>query len=134
MEQNKSIIIIEDDPFTQQFYKYLFAKTNYKTEIFEEGDRLADMLENEVVNLVIMDINLKNTYLKDKKVDGIFLSKYIKNNDKTAGIPVLLVTAYQKTPSANNYFDDSLADDYIVKPIVDYNDLLDKVKSLIEKN
>lgn len=134
MESNKSIVIIEDDPFTQQFYKYLFSKTTYNTLIFEEGDRLAEMLENEAIHLIIMDINLKNTYLKGEKVDGIILSKYIKNNDKTSKIPVLLVTAYQNNPSANNYFDDSRADDYIIKPIVDYNELLVKVKFLVERN
>lgn len=127
----KKIIIVEDDPFTQEFYKYLFSKTKYQTTTLEDGDELIRKLEEEPVNLVIMDINLKNTYMNGNKVDGVMLSRYIKQNEMHSKIPVLLVTAYQKGMGTNNYFEESLADDYIVKPIVDYNELLSKVNNLI---
>lgn len=129
MEQK--IIIVEDDPFTQEFYKYLFSKTKFATTTIEDGDELMRRLEEDSINLVIMDINLKNTYMNGNKVDGVMLSRYIKQKEQHSKIPILLVTAYQKGIGANNYFEESLADDYIVKPIVDYNDLLNKVNKLI---
>ncbi|MGE5399243.1 MAG: response regulator [Ignavibacteriales bacterium] len=129
MEQN--IIIVEDDPFTQEFYKYLFSKTKYKTSTIEDGDKLIEKINEDNTNLIIMDINLKNTYMNGEKVDGVILSKFIKQNEKFSKIPILLVTAYQKNIGPNNYFEESLADDYIVKPIIDYNDLLNKVNKLI---
>ncbi|MGE5680005.1 MAG: two-component system response regulator [Bacillota bacterium] len=131
---DKKIIIVEDDPFTQEFYKYLFSKTQYKTITMEDGDKLMEILHTENAGLVIMDINLKNTYMNGEKVDGVILSKHIKNSENLSKIPVLLVTAYQKNIGPNNYFEDSLADDYIVKPILDYNELLNKVNNLISKN
>lgn len=131
---DKKIIIVEDDPFTQEFYKYLFSKTQYKTITMEDGDKLMEILHTENAGLVIMDINLKNTYMNGEKVDGVILSKHIKNSENLSKIPVLLVTAYQKNIGPNNYFEESLADDYIVKPILDYNDLLKKVNSLISEN
>lgn len=127
----KKIIIVEDDPFTQEFYKYLFSKTKYSTVTMEDGDKLIEKLGEENVNLIIMDINLKNTYMNGEKVDGVILSKFIKNNEKFANIPILLVTAYQKGIGQNNFLEESRADDYIVKPIVDYNELLNKVNNLI---
>lgn len=127
----KKIIIVEDDPFTQEFYKYLFSKTKYNTTTLEDGDELIRILDQDPINLVIMDINLKNTYMNGNKVDGVILSRYIKQNQKHSKIPILLVTAYQKGMGTNNYFEESLADDYIVKPIVDYNELLTKVNNLM---
>jgi len=127
----KKIIIVEDDPFTQQFYKYLFSKTKYQTTTIEDGDELIKVLDEDSIGLVIMDINLKNSYMNGEKVDGVMLSRCIKQNNNHSTIPILLVTAYQKGMGTNNYFEESLADDYIVKPIVDYNELLNKVNNLI---
>lgn len=127
----KKIIIVEDDPFTQQFYKYLFSKTKYQTTTLEDGDELMRQLAENSISLVIMDINLKNSYMNGEKVDGVMLSRYIKLHKVHSKIPILLVTAYQKQMGTNNYFEESLADDYIVKPIVDYNELLNKVNNLL---
>ncbi|MCU7497463.1 MAG: response regulator [Ignavibacteria bacterium] len=127
----KNIIIVEDDPFTQEFYKYLFSKTKYQTTTIEDGDLLIEKIGENNTSLIIMDINLKNTYMKGEKVDGVMLSRFIKQNEQFSAIPILLVTAYQKNVGPNNYFEESLADDYIVKPIIDYNDLLNKVNKLI---
>lgn len=128
---DRKIIIVEDDPFTQQFYKYLFSKTKYVTTTLEDGDELMSLLGEESISLIIMDINLKNSYMNGEKVDGVMLSRHIKLNEAHSKIPILLVTAYQKQLGTNNYFEESLADDYIVKPIVDYNELLNKVNKLI---
>lgn len=131
---DKNIIIVEDDPFTQEFYKYLFAKTNYKISIIEDGNKVIDKLGLNDTCMIIMDINLKNSYMDGKKIDGVSLSKCIKQMEKFSKIPILLVTAYQKNIGTNNFLVDSLADDYIVKPIVDYNDLIKKVNKLVENN
>lgn len=130
MDTQKNIVIVEDDPFTQEFYKYLFSKAKKSIIIIEDGDQLLERLAADNIGLVIMDINLKNTYLNGQKADGVLLSRTIKQNENFSKIPILLVTAYQKNAGPNNYFEESLADDYIVKPIIDYNDLLNKVNIL----
>lgn len=128
-----TILIIEDDPFTQQFYQFLFSKFGYKLLLTEDGDAILNILEDNDVSLIIMDINLKNTYFNTEKVDGVFLSKKIKKEPKFSSIPIILVTAYQKKAGDSNYIDESCADDYIVKPVTDYNELINKVKKLIQK-
>ena len=125
--------MIEDDTFSKEYYKYILARKGFEPLVFEEGDKLFEVLESEKVDLVIMDINLKNTYLGDRKVDGIYLSKMIKENYKYKKIPVLLVTAYSLSADGPEFFEDSLADDYITKPIVDYRILLDKINLLIDR-
>lgn len=129
----KKLLIVEDDPFTQQFYDYLFSKTDYEIIQTEDGDEIRRVLENEEIALVILDINLKNTSWDGKKVDGVNISKFLKDSEDTAEIPILLVTAYQKKVGNNNLFLNSKADDYIIKPITDFNALLDKINKLVGK-
>jgi len=126
------ILIMEDDPFTQQFYSYLFRRTSYEIKVTDNGDEFLTILEERPVSLIILDINLKNTYLNDEKVDGVMLSQLVKNNKKHEHIPVLLVTAYQNKMNGRDLLSESLANDYILKPITDFNDLLNKIHKLTE--
>jgi DNA-binding response OmpR family regulator len=128
---NHKIIIVEDDYFSQQFYDYVLRKAGYCIEILENADRLMQIIAGEKVSLVIMDINLKNTYLQERKVDGYYLTKYIK--EKYSFVPVLLVTAHSPSVKGEDFFAECSADDYIIKPIIDIKYFLSKVSSLIEQ-
>ncbi len=125
------ILIMEDDPFTQQFYSYLFRRTAFEIKVTDNGDEFFQALSEREVALVILDINLKNTYLNDEKVDGVLISQMVKNNEEHANIPVLLVTAYQNKVNGRDLLLESKADDYILKPITDFNELLNKITKLV---
>jgi CheY-like chemotaxis protein len=128
------IIVVEDDQFSQHFYSYLLNKAGYTPVIMEDGDKIIDTLSSDNIKLIIMDINLKNTYFKGEKVNGIFLSKFIKQDNMLSSVPILLVSAYSPMlKDENDFFTESLADDFITKPIVDFNCLLNKVKALIKE-
>ncbi|MGA9295176.1 MAG: response regulator [Ignavibacteriaceae bacterium] len=127
-----NIIVVEDDPFSQEFYRYLLKREGYIPLIIEEGDLLFKQLQRESISLIIMDINLKNTYLNNEKVDGVILSRMIKENPAYSNVPVLLVTAYSLATDGPGFFKESLAEDYITKPILDYNLFLQKINNLVE--
>lgn len=128
----KNILIIEDDPFTIDFYVFIFKKAGFNPIIQEDGDKIIDILASQNINLIIMDINLKNTYLMGNKIDGIRLSSYIKQKDGIMHPPVLLVTAYSPSIKEGNFLKESLAEDFITKPIIDLNLLVNKINELIE--
>ncbi len=131
---DKKIIIVEDDPFSQDFYKFVFSKAGFEPAIMEDGDVILETLKQGGISLVIMDINLKNTYLKGEKTDGMKLSKVIKQDKDISRVPILLVTAYTANNIGKNFFEESLAEDYITKPILDFNLLINKVNKLIAEN
>ena len=130
---NGKIIIVEDDPFSQEFYLLLFEKRGYDCVVEEDGDKLIKDIQNENVDLIIMDINLRNTYFEGEKIDGVQLSRIIKQNEKLKSIPILLITAYSDSIVENKYFEESMAEDYIIKPITDFNKLINKVEGLKKK-
>jgi len=130
----KHIIVLEDDTFLKEFYNLVFRKLAAKITILEDGDKFYNILQTESVSLVLMDINLRNTYFMSRKVDGIFLSKLVKNDPKLNFIPIVLVTAYTLNKTNSNMFFESKANDYFVKPITDINLFLTKIKSLMEES
>ncbi len=127
----KNILIIEDDPFSIDFYKYIFKKSGFNCIIQDNGDAVIEQLKLNNINLIIMDINLKNTYLMGKKIDGIGLSSFIKQREGINHPPILLVSAYWPDWEEKDFLKESLAEDFITKPIVDFNYLINKVNRYV---
>jgi len=124
---NKTILIIEDDTFTQELYKFLFDRKGYKYTISDDGEQVLHLLQNNEVGLIILDINLKNTYLDGKKIDGIGIAEFVRGSENYSTIPILVVSAYQSNVNGRNLIKEKLVDDFIVKPIIDFNQLLEKI-------
>lgn len=127
----KRIIVVEDDMITQQFYSMFFNKNGFNVTVTDDGDKILDTLSNEEVGLILMDINLSNTYLNGIKTDGIKLAQIIKSNEEFKNIPVVLVTAYSLSSQVKNLLNETKAVDIISKPILDYNRFLKKINTLI---
>jgi CheY-like chemotaxis protein len=127
----KKLLIVEDDTLTQQLYMVYFKKSGIDPYITDNGEELFTILHRENIGLILMDINLTNTYFRGEKMDGIKLSRLIKSNSDTKNIPIIIATGF----SAFNH-DDSLvkqtqADDLIVKPITNFNAFVKKVNQYL---
>jgi len=127
----KKVIIVEDDIFLQDFYKIFFKKFGAEVLILENVDDILKELHLGNVDLIILDVNLRNTMLSSKRIDGIMLSQYIKRNYGHLKVPILLITAYPSTSFGDSILEKSMADDYLLKPIADYNKLVDKINKLV---
>lgn len=125
------IIIVEDDPFSKDFYKIIFNRAGYDALVIEDGNLVLKALAENKISLILMDINLKNTYLNNEKIDGIKLSRIIKEDIQFSNIPVILVSAYSDSFKDVNILEASFADDFITKPIIDFNVFLKKINSFI---
>ncbi len=127
----KIILVIEDDPLILQFYKYIFEFEKMEAVISEDYVEIMNIIETKNVGLIIMDVNLRNTYINEERTDGIELSRIIKTDERFNNIPIILVSAYNLKVLDEESIAKSLADDFILKPITDYNGFMTKVKSLI---
>jgi len=125
------ILVIEDDPVTLQFYKYIFEYAGFELIVSEDGDEILEILDKTEINLIIMDINLKNTSIKGTRTDGVEFSKIIKENNNTSGIPVVLVSAFNLNILNDDSFNRSKADHYITKPITDFNKFLNEIRKML---
>ena len=127
----KLILVIEDDPLILKFYNYIFDFEKMESIVSENFEEIWNILETKKVNLIIMDVNLRNTYIDEKRTDGIELSRMIKSDERFKDIPVILVSAYNLQRRDEESIKKSLADDFILKPIIDYNGFITKIKLLM---
>lgn len=127
----KKIIIVEDDKITQQFYSIFFNKNGYDVLITDNGDKILETLFNEEVGLILMDINLSNSYLNNEKIDGIKLSQIIKSNAQFKNIPLILVTASSLPDQLRQFLNDTKAEEIVTKPILNYNRFLNKINTYL---
>ena len=125
------VLVVEDDLFLQDFYRIFFRKIGGTIVILEDGAKIIEEIQNGKVDLIVMDINLRNTYLNSEKMDGVKLSRHIKLNYGALNIPILLITAYPVSSVADNMLAESMADDYLIKPITDFNLLVKKINKLV---
>lgn len=127
----KKLLIVEDDTLTQQLYKVYFKKSGIDPYITDNGEELFSILHKEKVGLVLMDINLTNTYFRGEKMDGIKLSQLIKSNSDTKNIPIIIATGFSAFNNNYSLVRQTQADDLIVKPITNFNAFIKKVNQYL---
>lgn len=117
--ERPKILIVDDIPDTVQLLKDWLESHDYNALGVTSSLKALDMAEEEKPDLILLDIMMP-------KMDGMETCRRLKANPKTAGIPVVIVTA--KNPS------DARAEgmmagavDYITKP-VNLNDLIKRIE------
>lgn len=128
----KPVIVVEDDELASQLYQFYFNRYGIKAFISDNASEIIGFIQKEKVGLLIMDINLNNTYINGKKVDGLEFTKYLKNNETTKNIPIMYVTGttlnYDK--QTETIFNDSV--DVITKPIINFKLFIQKINRYLE--
>ncbi len=127
----KKLLIVEDDTLTQQLYQVYFRKSGIEPFITDDGEELFTFLQKENVGLILMDINLTNTYFRGEKMDGIKLSRLIKSNSETKSIPIIIATGFSAFNQNDSLIRQTQADDLIVKPITNFRSFIQKVNQYL---
>ncbi|WP_019505269.1 response regulator [Pleurocapsa sp. PCC 7319] len=129
-----TVLIVEDDPINYRVFSKILTKKGglqvQGTEIVEEVLQLAQSGE---VDVILMDIALANSIYEGKPVDGIKITQMLKSDPKTAHLPIILVTAHAMEGDRENFLKQSGADGYISKPVVNHQEFIQQIVSLINK-
>lgn len=127
------ILIVEDDPFNIELFELILKRLgNFETIVTDNAEEILKLLKTKQIDLIIMDVSLDNTYYNKKKVDGIFLSKLIKEDDKLKRIPIIIVTAYAGDDDISRILKESRAENCIKKPITNYHDFINLIRGYID--
>jgi two-component system, cell cycle response regulator DivK len=128
------IMIVEDDPMNAKLFQLVLTrKGNFEIEITEDPVQVIQEIKDGRVDLVIMDVSLSNSQLDGKPVDGLQITRRLKSDPATRHVPVLLATAHAMKGSKEKFLKESGADDYISKPIVNADELLQRIETLLAK-
>ena len=78
-----------------------------------------------------MDVSLAHSVYQGKAVDGIKITQLLKSDPKTSSLPVILVTAHAMEGDKENFLQQSGADGYISKPVVDHQKFVNQILELL---
>lgn len=132
MNRVARIIIVEDDPTNARVAERVLSRMGgHEVLVSEDGDAVLDRCVRGEADLVVMDISLANTRVSGEAVDGVQLTRLIREHAPNGGPPVLVLTAHAMRGDRARILEASGADEYIAKPIVDHHDLLQRVDELL---
>lgn len=128
----KTVLIVEDDMINARvFSKILTKRGGLAVKHTENVDEVMQIAESGEVDVILMDVSLSHSVYQGKPVDGIRITQMLKANNTTAALPIILVTAHAMDGDRENFLQQSGADGYISKPIVDHQKFVDDVKAMI---
>jgi DNA-binding response OmpR family regulator len=123
---NGTIVVVEDDPNIADLVDMYLRREGFR--VIQAGDGAAGLgaVDRESPRMVILDIGLPGT------VDGLEVCRRLRANDRTAGVPVIMLTA------RDNEIDRVLglelgADDYVSKPFSP-RELVARVKAILRRS
>ncbi len=126
------ILVVEDDPMNAKLFQLILArKADFEVVVTEDPAFVIEELRSGRTALVIMDVWLSNSSYQGTPVDGLAITRILKNDPQTRHVPVILATAHAMKGSREKFLTDSGADDYVTKPILSADDLIERVRMLI---
>ncbi|NOZ58046.1 MAG: response regulator [Euryarchaeota archaeon] len=103
------ILIVDDDSDLCNLVKVILERRGYKVDVAASGDEcLLKLTEGPAPDLILMDFLLPGR-------DGIRVTREIKSDPRTSGIPVYLFTV-AADEGWKREAERSMADGYIAKP------------------
>ena len=83
----KKVMIVEDNELNMKLFNDLLEAQNYETIQTSNGLEALDLARAHRPDLILMDIQLP-------EVSGLEVTKWLKEDDDLARIPVIAVTAF----------------------------------------
>ncbi|NQY15514.1 MAG: response regulator [Henriciella sp.] len=84
---SRKVLIVEDNAFNMRLFSDLLEASGYETLQCIDGAKAVGLALEERPDLIIMDIQLP-------EVSGLDITRWLKDDERTAKIPVLAVTAF----------------------------------------
>ncbi len=81
------VVVVEDDPETRELELFLLGAEGYRVVGVPDGEQAAEIIAREAADLVILDLMLPGK-------DGLQVLAELGRAPATAGIPVIVVSAY----------------------------------------
>lgn len=104
------VLVVDDNPHNIQVVAGIVKESGLKLAIAQNGRQALDFLQTKLPDLVLLDIMMP-------EMDGLEACRRMKENERTADIPVIFITALSDTENVIRAFDAG-GSDYITKPFI----------------
>jgi len=105
----KTVMIVEDNELNMKLFNDLLESRGYNVIQTRNGMEALDLARAHMPDLILMDIQLP-------EVSGLVVTKWLKDDDQLAHIPVVAVTAFAMKGDEERILQGG-CEGYISKPI-----------------
>jgi DNA-binding response OmpR family regulator len=119
----KNILIVEDDQHIRKLLNILIRKEDIHIDEAVEGNEALTKLKDNPYDLVILDIMMPN-------VDGFSILKKMREEQATANLPVIIVTA--KTEDKDLMKGYSMGANYYITKPFEPQDLIHSIELILK--
>ncbi|HXF37003.1 MAG TPA: response regulator [Actinomycetota bacterium] len=120
-----SILVVDDDPFISRLLQIELEASGFEVRTAPDGPRALALAQERCPDLVLADVMMP-------EMDGFELTRRLRQDPRTAGVPVIMLTARGMSADKLEGFSAG-ADDYIVKPF-DTPELLARIRGVIRRS
>ena len=118
------ILIVEDDRDIAELVAHYLGKAGFTTDVLSSGRDALKAIAERPPDLLILDLMLPH-------VDGLEVCRAVRTNEKTAAIPIIMLTA--RAEESDRIVGLELgADDYLAKPFSP-NELVARARALLRR-
>ncbi|NJP08743.1 MAG: response regulator transcription factor [Leptolyngbyaceae cyanobacterium RU_5_1] len=118
------ILIIDSDLTTSELVTISLEVAEYQVDWASDGIKGQALALQLMPDLIMLDLLLP-------KVDGFTVCRRLRQDDRTANVPILILTALEQTQDKVKGFDAG-ADDYLTKPFA-VEEMLARVQALLRR-
>jgi CheY-like chemotaxis protein len=119
------VLVVEDDPANAVLVQAILSSVGgYDVVCSDDGDEILEIIQEKPVLAVLMDVSLGSTRISGEKVDGVTLTRRIRDLPEGINLPVILLTAHAMKGDRERLLFESSANDYVAKPIIDQKGLV----------
>lgn len=105
----KKVLVVEDNDNNMELISFMLKSSGYEVLQAFRGQDGIDLARTHKPDLILLDIQLPD-------IDGTVVLENLRDNAKTADIPVVAVTSYAMTGDSKKLLNAG-CDGYIEKPI-----------------
>ena len=130
----KRVFVLEDDPYNAVLFRKLLEKLGgCEVIVSEDPELLVAQARARQVDIVVLDVSLRDSRLDGRPVNGVDVCRALRRDAVTAGVPVLLATAHAMQGDEQRLLEESGADGYVSKPILQPHDFVRRALGLMEE-
>jgi CheY-like chemotaxis protein len=129
-----NVLLVDDDKLLAKGTAKLIERLgSHQVVVADEPAEIIDRCRSQLVDIVLMDVNLPGAEWEGQAVSGADLAHILKTHPETAHLPIIMVTAYAMLDERQALLAQSQADALCVKPITNYQALLELIDRLCNR-
>ncbi len=129
----RHVIVVEDDEHNAILFRKLLEKrASCMVTVTEDPAEVLRLVQVGRVALVVLDVSLRRSNWEGLPVGGVEICRMIRG-ESNGRVPVLLATAHAMRGDAEALIEESGADGYVAKPIVDHDEFIRVALELMER-